>query len=111
MTSGMRWAVTFCLVAALAGAELRAAPATPAKPASPAKAPASPVAPAIAVLLTEYQTVMKEKNGEGLRTKCDYFSQNKPGEGVNAEAILAELTKPQSDDARADAYVKWQLLS
>jgi hypothetical protein len=109
----MRWAVTFGLAVTISGAELRAAPpATPAKPSSSAKAPASPVAPAIEALLAEYQTAMKEKNGEGLRTKCDYFSsKNKPGEGVTADAILAELTKPQSDDARADSYVKWQLLS
>jgi hypothetical protein len=119
MTSGNRWAVAFGLMtAAIACTELRAAaPASPSKPvgasssASTAKPAASPVAPAIGTLLTEYQTAMKEKNGEGLRTKCDYFVEHKPSDGVNAEAILAELVKPQSDDARADAYIKWQLLS
>src|SRR5690242_17033506 len=100
--------VIFLLIAS----PLRAAnPATPPKPsAAAAKPAASPVQPAIAALLKEYQTAMKDKKGEGLREKCDYFSQNKT-EGITPEVILAALEKSISADPRADAYVKWQLLS
>ena len=69
-----------------------------------------PVQIASAALLKEYQTVMKDKKGEGLREKCDYFTQNKV-EGLTPELILAAIEKPSSPDPRADAYVKWQLLS
>lgn len=79
--------------------------------AQPANKPAgNPVQLAAAALLKEYQTVMKEKKGEGLREKCDYFTTNKV-EGLTPEMILAALEKPISSDPRADAYVKWQLLS
>jgi hypothetical protein len=84
------------------GLSAGAAPAT--KPA------ASPVAPAIAALLKEYQASLKDKKGEGLREKCDYFLTNKPDD-VTPEVILAALEKPVSTDPRADAYVKRQLLS
>jgi hypothetical protein len=80
---------------------LRAAP--PAKPA------ASPVQPAITALLKEYHDAMKKK-GEGLREKSDYFTQNKT-EGITPEVVLAALEKPIGTDQRAEAYVKWQLLS
>jgi hypothetical protein len=74
---------------------------------------ASPFAPAIAALQKEYQTSLKEKKGEGLRDKCDYFSGQEKPEGATPEALLAVLEKPiaGSGDARAEAYVKWQLLS
>jgi hypothetical protein len=76
-----------------------------------AKPAASPAATAAAALLKEYQTVMKDKKGEGLREKCDYFLSNKP-EGLTAEMIVTALEKPVAGgDARAEAYVKWQLLS
>jgi hypothetical protein len=92
---GVIWAV------ALGSSSLRAAP--PAKPA------VSPLQPAITALLKEYQDAMKKK-GEGLREKSDYFAQNKP-EGVTPETVLAALEKPIGTDPRAEAYVKWQLLS
>jgi hypothetical protein len=112
MTYPRRSILVACAVALLIASPLRAAnPATPAKPASAAGKPAaSPVQPAIAALLKEYQTAMKDKKGEGLRDKCDYFSQNKT-EGITPEVILAALEKPVSTDPRAEAYVKWQLLS
>jgi hypothetical protein len=87
----------------------------PARTAGPAKdkAGASPFAPAIAALQKEYQTSLKEKKGEGLREKCDYFSGQEKPEGATPEALLAVLDKPLpgGGDARAEAYVKWQLLS
>jgi hypothetical protein len=102
---------------AAAPAPARAAPAGAA--AAPAGAAnkinpnqGGPVVDAAKALLKEYQTIMKEKKGEGLREKCDYFGEKKP-EGVNAETVLAVLEKPipGATDPRAEAYVKWQLLS
>ena len=71
-----------------------------------------PVVDAAKALLKEYQTVMKEKKGVGLREKADYFGEKKP-EGVTAESVLAVIEKPiqGAGDPRAEAYVKWQLLS
>jgi hypothetical protein len=115
-----RSAVTFgvCCFVAWSGVTRAAAPAAaPVKPgstaAAPAKPGASPVAPAITALVKEYQTSLKEKNGEGLREKCDYFTSAEKPEGVTPEAIVAALEKPipGAADARAEAYVKWQLLS
>lgn len=98
-----RLALISVIAGALAGAShALAAPA--------AKPPTSPVQIAAAALLKEYQTVMKDKKGEGLREKCDYFTQNKV-EGLTPEIIVAALEKPISPDPRAEAYVKWQLLS
>jgi hypothetical protein len=98
---------------AAAPAPRTAAPAPAAKP-TPAKPGPSPVAPAIAALQKEYQKSLKEKEGGGLREKCDFFASEKP-EGVTPEVILAALEKPLTGpgagDARAEAYVKWQLLS
>lgn len=78
--------------------------------APPGRTAGGPVQVAAGALLKEYQSTMKEKKGEGLREKCDYFTQNKT-EGLTPELILAALEKPVSSDQRADAYVKWQLLS
>ncbi|HEY7116774.1 MAG TPA: hypothetical protein VH475_09320 [Tepidisphaeraceae bacterium] len=75
-----------------------------------AKPGASPTAPAVTALLKEYQAAVKSKDGKGLREKSDYFAQNK-AEGLTPEVILATLEKPVSTDPRAEAYVKWQLLS
>src|SRR4051812_21118948 len=114
-----RSAVTFgvCCCFALAGANPARGAAPAAAPAKPAPTPAakpgpSPVAPAITALVKEYQTSLKEKNGEGLREKCDYFASDKP-DGVTPDVILAALDKPipGAADPRAEAYVKWQLLS
>jgi len=78
---------------------------------SAAKKDAGPVVEAAKALLKEYQTIMKEKKGEGLREKANYFGEKKP-EGVNAESVLAVLEKPiPGADPRAESYVKWQLLS
>jgi hypothetical protein len=81
-----------------------------AQAAAPVKPAASPVPAAVAALLKEYQSVMKEKKGEGLREKCDYFTTS-PADGVTPELILAAIEKPIGSDPRAEAYVKWQLLS
>ena len=94
------------------------APRTPARPAAGPAARqqpqpnAGPVMDAARAILKEYQTIMKDKKGEGLREKADYFGEKKP-EGVNAESVLAVLEKriPGATDPRAEAYVKWQLLS
>ena len=83
------------------GSSLHAAP--------PAKATGSPVQPAIVALLKEYHEAAK-KNFQGLRDKSDYFATNKPAD-VTPEAILAALERPIGTDRRAEAYVKWQLLS
>lgn len=93
--TGVIWALV------CAPAALRAAPS--------AKPGANPVQPAVTALLKEYQEAMK-KNGEGLREKSDYYATNKP-EGVTPETILAVLERPIGSDGRAEAYVKWQLLS
>jgi hypothetical protein len=77
--------------------------------APPAKPGPSPVQPAITALLKEYHDAMK-RGGEGLRDKSDFYATNKP-EGVTAETIMAALEKPIGTDPRAEAYVKWQLLS
>ena len=70
-----------------------------------------PVQIAIKEILDEYNKIMKEKKGEGLREKCDYFSKGKP-DGITAESVLAALEKPiQGALPRAESYVKWQLLS
>jgi hypothetical protein len=82
-----------------------------AAPGAPAGKAASPTAAAVTALLREYQTVMKEKKGEGLREKSDYFTAENRPENLTPEAVLAALEKPTNLDARADAYVKWQLLS
>ncbi len=127
---------TFALIAVLcsftfSGAPLRAADAPPTPP--PAVKPATPTAPAggtgnktlparpgdknsgpvIAAgnaLLLEYNKIMKDKKGEGLREKSDYFLKDKP-EGVTPEAVLIGLERRFSPDGRAEAYIKWQLLS
>src|SRR5688572_20822931 len=52
-----------------------------------------PVVDAAKALLKEYQTVMKEKKGVGLREKADYFGEKKP-DGVTAESVLAVIEKP-----------------
>ena len=88
--------------ALLQGGGLSAAPT--------AKPPQTPIQAASAALLKEYHSIMKEKKGVGLREKSDYFTQNKV-EGLTPEMILAALEKPIASDPRADAYVKWQLLS
>ncbi|MDB5322545.1 MAG: hypothetical protein JWN40_4176 [Phycisphaerales bacterium] len=95
-TLGVIWAL-----ACASSSTLQAAP--------PAKPGVSPVQPGIVALMKEYQEAMK-KNGEGLREKSDYYATNKP-EGVTTETILAALEKPIGTDQRAEAYVKWQLLS
>ena len=106
-----------CFFAIATTATRAAAPAAaPTKPgaSTPAGKPgASPVAPAITALVKEYQTSLKEKKGEGLREKSDYFSTGEKPEGLTPEVILAALEKPipGATDARAEAYVKWQLLS
>jgi hypothetical protein len=86
---------------------LAASPALRAAP--PAKPAASPLQPAIVALLKEYQEAAK-KNFEGLREKSDYFAKNKPTD-VTPEVVLAALERPIGTDPRAEAYVKWQLLS
>lgn len=106
-----------CLFAIAATSARAAAPAAaPTKPgaSTPAGKPGpSPAAPAITALVKEYQTSLKEKNGEGLREKCDYFSTGEKPEGLTPEVILAALEKPipGAADPRAEAYVKRQLLS
>jgi len=98
-----RSVIAFALIYTLACCHtLSAAPASKPSP--------GPVQTAAATLLKEYQSIMKDKKGEGLREKCDYFTTNKV-EGITPELILATLEKPVSTDVRADAYVKWQLLS
>jgi len=102
-----RSAFTIAILCAFASAQsLRAA--APAKPAAatPGKPAASPAQPAITALLKEY----KDKKGEGLREKSNYFQENKT-EGITPDVIVAALEKPVSTDARTEAYVKWQLLS
>jgi hypothetical protein len=111
----MLGALCLALTAAGAAPAPKAAAPTAAKPAAPTKPGASPVAPAIAALQKEYQSSLKEKKGEGLREKCDYFAGGEKPEGLTPEVILAALEKPltgpAAGDARAEAYVKWQLLS
>jgi hypothetical protein len=103
-------ALAVVVVAAL-GVRAVAAPPPAAPVAGTAGKPAaSPVPAAVAALLKEYQSVMKEKKGEGLREKCDYFTTS-PAEGLTPEVILVALERPVTTDPRADAYVKWQLLS
>lgn len=93
-----------CLTGMATGLGAAAAP-------SPAGKGPSPVLVAQQALLKEYAAAKKEKAGEGLREKCDYFATDKP-EDVTPELILAALERPTPGaDARADAYVKWQLLS
>jgi len=75
----------------------------------PAKPAGSPLQPAIVALLKEYHEAAK-KNFEGLRDKSDYFAKDKPSD-VTPEVILAALERPIGTDRRAEAYVKWQLLS
>ena len=95
-----RWMIAMGLVATMAiGA-----------PAAPTKAPASPAAPAIAALLAEYQTAIKNNKEDALRAKSDYFLKEK-NSAITPEIILSELEKPIGADPRAEAYVKWQLLS
>jgi len=106
----------FFAIAATAAPAAAAPAAAPTKPgaSTPAGKPGpSPAAPAITALVKEYQTSLKEKNGEGLREKCDYFSTGEKPEGLTPEVILAALEKPipGAADPRAEAYVKWQLLS
>jgi hypothetical protein len=97
-----RTMVAVGMICALAlGSSLHAAP--------PAKATGSPLQPAIVALLKEYHEAAK-KNFEGLRDKSDYFAKDKPAD-VTPEVVLAALEKPIGTDRRAEAYVKWQLLS
>jgi hypothetical protein len=102
--------VLLAILIALAGGPARAAsPAV--TPAPPGKPGPSPLVAAQQALLKEYLHAVKEKKAEGLREKCDYFTTN-PAEGLTPELILAALEKPiGGNDPRADAYVKWQLLS
>jgi hypothetical protein len=103
MNINRRSVFAICAILILApAATLRAA--TP-----PAKPGASPLQPAITALLKEYQASLPEK-GAALREKCDYFAQARP-EGLTPEVVVAALEKPVSTDPRAEAYVKWQLLS
>ncbi len=100
MRNTNRWMIALGLMTALA-TNLHAAPTKP---------PVSPAAPAVAALLAEYQAAMKDNKEDSLRSKSDYFQKEKNA-AITAELILAELEKPISTDARADSYVKWQLLS
>lgn len=101
--------LTILLVVALSAARLAAAPLP-----KPDKNAATPLTPAITALTTEYaeqQKAKQKKDGEEkLRDKSDYFGKDKPA-GVTPEIVIATLEKPVSPDARADAYIKWQLLS
>jgi hypothetical protein len=109
LTRSMLMILTGCAVAASTGAHAAPPAAATTRPAG--RPGVSPVLAAQQALLKEYLSVMKDKKGEGLREKCDYFTTN-PAEGVTPELILAALEKPVGGgDARADAYVKWQLLS
>jgi hypothetical protein len=104
-------ALAFALACCLPAATLRAAP--------PAKPGPSPAMQASAAILKEYQAVMKDKKGEGLREKSDFVDNSNgalTAEQVTAltpDAVLAALEKPVpgASDPRAEAYVKWQLLS
>ncbi|MEZ0265758.1 MAG: hypothetical protein ACAI43_13595 [Phycisphaerae bacterium] len=85
-------------------------PAAPARPVPLKPAERMAVQTAANALLLEYGKAMKEKKGELPREKSDYFPEAKPA-GVTPETVLDGLAKRHSSDPRADAYVKWQLLS
>ena len=107
---GLSVAVMFTASAGAQGQRPAAGPLNVRTP--PTAKDQGPVAEAAKALLKEYQTVMKDKKGVGLREKSDYFGEKKP-EGVTAETVLAVLEKPiqGATEPRAEAYVKWQLLS
>ena len=79
------------------------------KPAKPEKAgPPPALSAAITALGTEFEAALKDPAAV-MRTKADYFST--PPAGVDAKTLIDTLGKRLHKDPRADAYIKWQLLS
>ena len=122
----IRLASTAALALTLAAPLRAATPAPAAKPPTPATKPttptrpgaaaASPTVPAVAAILKEYQAAVK--SGEALREKSDFLTDPKGAltpeqvAAIAPDMILAALERPiPGADVRADAYVKWQLLS
>jgi len=68
------------------------------------------VSAAVHDLLREYSAASSGSKSAKLRSSSDYFTEHHSGE-VTPKAIVAALSQPISDDPRAAAYVKWQLLS
>lgn len=64
---------------------------------------------AAAILLKEYQAGTAKDAKTGLRTKSEFFSQDK--QGVTEDSIMNMLCSVISPDAAADSYIKWQMLS
>jgi hypothetical protein len=68
------------------------------------------VSAAVRELLREYSAASSGSKSAKLRASSDYFTEHHSGE-VTPKAIVAALAQPISDDPKAAAYVKWQLLS
>jgi hypothetical protein len=68
------------------------------------------VSAAVHDLLREYSAASSGSKSAKLRASSDYFTEHHSGE-VTPKAIVAALGQSISDDPRAAAYVKWQLLS
>ncbi|HEY0008355.1 MAG TPA: hypothetical protein VGB55_06505 [Tepidisphaeraceae bacterium] len=64
---------------------------------------------AIETLGNEFEASAKNPSATPLRTNSDYFAAD--AKGIAADALLDALGKRLHKDPRADAYIKWQLLS
>lgn len=95
--------VIVCLLIGFAAAPVSAAP--PAKTAARAAVDAG-----IDELRKEYQANQRDPAVTPLRTVCDYFTAKKVP-AVPIDAVLTALESKLDGDARAAAYIRWQLLS
>src|SRR5215212_9068397 len=64
---------------------------------------------AIAALNKEYDQSLR-KPSDSLRASCNYFADH-PDKALTPDAILPAILTSGVGDARATAYVRWQLLS
>lgn len=83
-------------------------PATRPAARAPAPAPANPIADAVKALLAEFAEA-QQANRTYTRQRPDFFDN--AAERPTAEQVWRALEARHAPDPRADAYVKWQLLS
>lgn len=87
------------------------APALSAAAAEKARSDSSALDAAVTELKKEYAAHLRNPDAAPLRLQCTYFLDHPPASPPSAEAVVAALESPVSNDPRATAYVRWQLLS
>ncbi len=86
------------------------ASATP-KPVAKRTGPSAELTKAVAEITKEYTDFAAKPDSGVLRSRSEYFIQNKLTDDTTPEDIIGIIEKSMSSSAPQVAYVKWQLLS